>query len=203
MLAALVCLPAEFAFAHGEWSREATVLEYRGGTRTAAILAPDRRKKAIVDGVSLRVEMDGPRLPGIENAGVSTLAELRWAPDSRAFFITESHGGAVGEWRVTVYMIETQSVRSVDVTSEVTREFKQHYRCAEPEEPNVGAVRWVDGSNQLLVVAEVPPHSSCPEMGKVKGYVVKVPTGRIVQAFDARELKTRWGRYLGDRLKRK
>lgn len=194
------CLGGEAVATSGEWSREATLLEYHEGARAAAVVASDGRKRVIIHGVALAVEMEGKRLPGIEDAGVSTIAELAWAPDSRAFFITESYGGEVGEWLVSVYLIENERVRREHVTREVVRRFHKHYRCIEPEEPNVGAITWVKGSEQLLVVAEVPPHSSCPEMGKVRGYLVEVPTGRILQEFPENQLKARWGRHLGQRF---
>jgi len=154
----------------------------------------------VVDGTSLAVTRKGARLAGIEKEGVAKLAELRWSADSAAFFVTQSYGGEVGEWLVWVYRIQGDRVQRTSVTQEVAREFKKHYRCREPEEPNIGAVKWLEGSNKLLLVAEVPPHSSCPEMGKVKGYVVEVPGGRIVQEFGDRELSLRWGRELGRRL---
>lgn len=186
----------------GEWSKEATPLLYTGGTRRLQIRAPDPRKTAIIEGVRFYVAMDGRRLPGTEDKGVSTLAELAWSPDSRAFFVTESYGGAVGDWHVFVYIIEKARVRSIYVTEEVVRRFKRHYACYEPEEPNVGAIKWVTDSKQLLLVAEVPPHSSCPEMGKVRGYLVSVPAGAIIKEFTERQLRHRWTRYLGDRFRK-
>jgi hypothetical protein len=196
----LFCLPLESASAHGEWSREATLLRYKGETRKVEVIASDRRKTAVVEGVSVFVKADGRRLLGTENEGVSTLAELAWASDSTAFYMTQSLGGAVGEWRVAVYEVEKESVRVRDVTQEVMKQFKKHYKCKEPEEPNVGAVKWLNGSKELLVIAEVPPHSSCPEMGKVRGYLVEVLSGKITQEFGERELRARWGRYLGQRF---
>lgn len=199
----LVCLPVESVSAHGEWSREATSLGYKGETRKVEVPAPDRRKTVVVEGVSIFVRVDRRRLPGTENEGVGTLAELAWAPDSTAFFITESLGGAVGEWRVAVYVIENQSIHVKDVTQDVIKQFKGHYECKEPEEPNVGAVKWLNGSTKLLVIAEVPPHSSCPEMGKLRGYLVEAVSGKITQEFDESELRARWGPYLGQRFGRR
>ena len=184
-----------------QWSMEATTLPYEVGTRQIEVFAPDRRKKAVIDGVRLSVVMNGKHLPGIEDTGVSTLAELQWSPDSTAFFITESYGGAVGDWRVTVYLSDGRRVRSLDVSKEVIKSFKKHYLCKEPEEPNVGAVKWLNGAKHLLLVAEVPPHSSCLEMGKIRGYIVDIPTGSILQEFTEKKLRPDWGVYLGRRLK--
>jgi hypothetical protein len=183
----------------GVWSKEATSLRYPWETRKLEITAPDGRKIALIDGVRLHVVIDGRPLPGTVHEGVGTLAELAWSPSSDAFFITESDGGSIGRWDTRVYLIKDGKVRGIHLTQEVVREFKKQYSCVEPEEPNIGAVQWM-GSDMLLLAAEVPPHSSCPEMGKIRGYVVSVPKGRILQRLGEEELRARWGRYLGARF---
>jgi hypothetical protein len=183
-----------------QWSKEATSLSFEKGIRQIKNISPGEKKIAIIDGVKLLVMMEGKTLPGIEDAGVSTLAELLWAPDSTAFSITESYGGVVGDWHVTVYEIRDERVQRLNITADVVKSFKKHYKCKESEEPNVGAIEWLNGGKQLLLVAEVPPHSSCPRMGKLRGYIVKIPTGRIAEEFSERKLRSNWGPYLGNRL---
>jgi hypothetical protein len=192
-----------FAAQESEWSQEAALLSYEKGIRHIEIFSPDRRKIAIVDGVKLTVMKEEKCIPGIEDVGVSMLAELLWSPKSTAFSITESYGGAVGDWHVTVYEIKDGHVHILNVANEVVKSFKKHYRCKDPEDPNVGAVKWLNGGKLLLLAAEVPPHSSCPEMGKLRGYIVEIPTGRIVREFDERKLRADWGHYLGRRLSHK
>lgn len=183
-----------------EWSREAISLQQDAENRRMEVISSDGRKKAVVDGVKFSVLMDGKYLPGIEDAGINTLAELQWSPDSTALFVTESYGGVVGDWHATVYLVEGSSIHRLNVTKEVVNSFKKHYHCKEPEEPNVGAIKWLNGA-KLLLVAEVPPHSSCPEMGEIRGYIVEIPTGEILQEFDEKRLRTGWGDYLGKRFK--
>lgn len=184
-----------------EWSREAISLPQDAENRRMEVISSDGRKKAVIDGVKLSVLINGKYLHGIENAGINTLAELQWSPDSTALFVTESYGGAVGDWHAILYLIEGSVVRRLDVTKQVVNSFKKHYRCKEPEEPNIGAIKWFNGAKKLLIVAEVPPHSSCPEMGKIRGYIVEIPTGGIFQEFDEKRLRTEWGDYLGKRFK--
>jgi hypothetical protein len=184
----------------GQWSKEATFLPYKDGIRKVEIASPDRRKIAIIGGVELSVVMDGKRIQGTEDEGISTLAELAWSPDSKAFFVTESYGGEVGEWVVWINVIEGERVRVINPAKDVSKSFKKHYKCYNAEEPNVGAVKWLNGGKHLLLVAEVPPHSSCPEMGKLRGYIVEIPTGKIVQEFDEAKLTTDWGPFLGKRF---
>jgi len=207
LLLIVLCSPffasKESASQEAQWSKEATTLAYKTGTRRIEILSPDGMKAAVIDGVALDVVMEGKRLPGIEDAGVSTLAELAWAPDSIAFFVTESYGGWVGDWHVRVFVIEDGKAHRMAITNEVVKSFKKHYRCKEPQDPNIGAVKWLNGSTKLLIVAEVPPHSNCPEMGKLRGYIVEIPTGKIVEQFDEKKLRADWGQYLGKRLSHK
>lgn len=199
---AAFCQPSPYVLAASElpvWSNAAVPL-YGNETRHFEVAAPDGTKVAVIDGVSLSVVAYGNRLPGIEHAGVSTLAELSWAPDSSAFFITESYGGAVGDWHVTVFMVTGGSVSRVNVGNNVMKSFMMHYRCEEPEEPNIGGIKWLNNGRQLLLAAEVPPHSTCPEMGKVMGYIVDIPSGKILQEFRDKALKDDWGQFLGQRF---
>ncbi len=195
--------PNDLDAAAGYWSRHATSLSHADagvGRRHVEIASPDRRKTIIVTGPSLRVEAEGRQLSGIENLGVNTLAEAMWAPDSNAFVVTESDGGLVGGWFISVYSIENDRLISLLVTDQVTRTFRQLSRCSDNEAPNIGAVAWLRGSMRLLVVAEVPPHSSCLDMGKLRGYIVEVPSGNVVQQMTASQLKQQWRGSLGERV---
>jgi hypothetical protein len=164
-------------------------------------VSPNSRKTVYVGETHFLVRADGVWLPfPTKPWGVNGLAELLWAPDSSAFVVTESDGGWVGSWLVNVYRIDGDTVAKLDVSQAVTDVFQKRYPCVEPETPNVGAVAWLEGSKRLLLVAEVPPHSSCHEMGKLGGFVVEVPGGRIVQEYSEAELRDKWGKYLGIRL---
>ncbi len=183
--------------ADGDWSGEAISIN---SLEKIEIPSPDRKKIVVVDGVNLDVIVDGRRLQGLEEKGVMQPAELVWSPDSVAFFITETDGGWVGTWHAMVYIIKNGYIHYYNVTQEVIKQFKKQYKCMDPEEPNVGAVTWLKGSKNLLLVAEVPPHSTCPEMGKIRGYIVEIPTGKVIKEFSKKELQARWGKNLGQRL---
>ena len=185
----------------GVWSSEATsIRSYIDRERKLEISSPDKRKIVIVDGVRIAVMSNRKPLLETEDTGVGALAELAWAPDSLSFFVTESDGGIVGRWDTWVYLVENNQVRRVHITEDVAKRFKRHYQCDEPEEPNVAGGKWMHGSQQLLLIAEVPSHSSCPEMGKVEGYIVAVPSGKILEEMDKKKLMMNWGKYLGQRL---
>ena len=179
----------------GLWSIEAEQLLYTREARKIEIESPDKQKRVIINDLALRVVNGHSTLLSMEYE-VESLAELSWAPNSNAFFITESDGGNVGKWYVRIYLIENTKVRKADLVQEVEKDYKGKYRCQEPEDTNIAGIKWLEGSQKLLLVAQVPPHSSCPEMGKLGGYIVSVPSGKIIQAMDQKKLMADWGKYI-------
>ncbi|MBI5189554.1 MAG: hypothetical protein HZA22_02605 [Nitrospirae bacterium] len=158
--------------ATGEWTTESISLVGDNYPRHMVIVSPNGKNVVVVDGVYIKVMCNGKDIPGVEDVGVISLAELGWSPDSNAFFINESEGGSVGEWVVTVYVLENGKVKVIhNIGKNAVGLFKKHVRkCDEVYDySNIGAVNWIDGSRQLLLIAEVPNHSTCPDMGKIMG----------------------------------
>lgn len=56
------------------------------------------------------------------------------------------------------------------------------------------------GGLSVVMDGRRPPHSSCPEMGKIRGYLVEVPSGKIIREYAERDLRARWGWHLGYRF---
>lgn len=185
-----------------QWSKSATALAWQGETRHLTIDSPDKRAAVVVGETRLQVFRGAKDLAGTENSGVSTLAELLWAPDSSAFVVTQSDGGWVGNWYVTVYAVGSDSVHKFNVMKPVSASFKKTYTCDDAENPNVGAVAWLGGSKELLVAAEVPPHSSCRGMGNVAGFVVDPKTGNVLAALTEGQLRKHFAEFLGTRFKK-
>jgi len=153
------------------------------------------------------VVKSGRRIPGEITYDVSP--EIMWSPDSAALALTSSDGGLIGSWGVQVYFVNGDRLRPADVTQEVRRDVAHAYPacvgipCSPNDKKmfedvtwvNVAAIAWVDGSKQLAVLAGVPPSSRYgANMGKVKGYLVEVPSGHIVQTFTKRAFVSRWKR---------
>lgn len=182
----------------GFWSTKAVRLRSVNGTRKVRVAAFDNRKVALIDGVALQVALDGKVMPVTEGMGIDALAELGWAPDSSAFFITDSDGGTMGTWYVMVYLVEKARIRRISVTDDVIRRFKKHYAC--PEVPNIGAVGWWKNSQSLVVAAQVPPRARCAEAGQVVGYIVSIPSGAIIRELSAEKLRADWRPFLGPHL---
>jgi hypothetical protein len=203
----MVMVVAEFASSiedhaeAAEWSRQAVSLGYEKGSRRMEIPSPDGRKKVIITDVVLSVLSNGRRLSGTEDIAISALSELLWSPDSLAFAITESYGGSVGDWHVRVFLIAGDAlVQRLDVDDEVANAFKKDYSCEPPEPPNIGALKWFDGGQCIVVIAEVPPHSSCAKMGMWRGFLVNVQTGKLIREWTEREVITLWNNDLGNRF---
>lgn len=200
----------------GQWSSKATDVTFSISTmknrseRNVAIPSPDGRKRVIVGEYKLDVENDREPMTtqGTDDFGVEAIAELSWSPDSAAFFLTQNDGGLVGTYDVVVYKLHDPHVLRIEVSNKVRKDFMKRYNCdvwgdnQGNETPNIAGVAWLKGSAELLLVAEVPPHSSCPEMGKFMGYAVSIPSGNIVARYSAREVKNRWGGSLGPRHSR-
>lgn len=184
----------------GAWSKRAVSLAYGGAARRVVVPAPNNQVRLVVEANGIQVVRAGQPLVGTEKVGIGTLTEVLWAPDSRAFLLTESDGGLVGNWTVQLFLVESMRVGIRPIAPDVVRRFKKQFRCSEPEEPNVGAIGWSGDSRSALLVAEVPPHSSCPGMGKVRGYRVSIQTGKILEELNQGSVKKRWAAFFGERL---
>jgi len=135
-----------------------------------------------------------------------SLSEILWSPDERTFALTQSDGGWVGTWNLSIGQISDEGTLSFlnEIDKVILADFKKRILpkdCAD-EYPNVAAVAWVD-SNKLLLVGEVPPHSSCSKMSAIFGYVVEIPSEKILNRIDENTLSNEWKAWLGPRLKKK
>jgi hypothetical protein len=183
------------------------VTDIYGGIRPKTITGPDGRTRAVARFTDWR--RDGKDrftvfLGGQDHdfpAGPN--AELLWAPDSRAIAVTADDGGAAGTYEASVLIKGVKGRRwrwrRVDFSQRIATLFKPRMHCDDDEIPNVGAVGWTSGK-RLIAVAQVPPHSSCANMGFVAGYIVDVPSGDVLMDIDLRTLRERYGRMLGSSL---
>ncbi|TRX73082.1 hypothetical protein [Pseudomonas mangiferae] len=131
------------------------------------------------------------------------LMEISWAPNSNAFSINVSDGGGVGSWGVDYYTVDGNGLpQKHDVTIQVSKASEKLAKCDEQEEPNIAMLSWLNNGQGALMVAEVPPHSSCSNMGALQGYRVNLSGGEILEVLSESELRQKWGRVLGDRIKR-
>jgi WD40 repeat protein len=183
----------------GSWSRNSFLLPAQAPFR---VPSPDRTKTVFVEGTALSVLDGGQQCSGLEGYSLLGHAELAWSPDSKAFVVTASEGGQGGAWFITVFQVQNVRVTLSEPVEGVNAKMHERYPCLGQEDPNLGAIWWVKGSTQLLVAAEVPARSSCGEKGQIRGYLIDVPTGKIMYEFDAALLKETFSEHLGRRFTR-
>jgi len=115
--------------------------------------------------------------------------ELAWSPDSRAFFVTYTQGGAVVYFVTKIFFVNAEGFEMVEPTKEVAKQFMSvpHY-CYWDEDPNLASIAWLGDSSRMLVAAEFLPHSNCEEMGMFRAYEITVPQDReIVRPTHSKE----------------
>jgi len=158
------------------------------------------RLRAIQDGEVPAIELlRGHRSVFLRQ--VYSLSEISWSPNSQMFCITESEGGQIGQWSVSVYHINDGLVKRLEVTRELSRDFRKKMRSWCPDdEPNYVLGGWVDNGNSILVVGIVPNHSVCPAMGRTFGYLVSARSGKILPSYSEESLKKTWRTILGPNL---
>ena len=129
-------------------------------------------------------------------------AELSWAPDSAAFYITQSDATSeINGFHTELYRVDEQTVRRVqDVSPVVNDHFAKRHECV-TEDPNVAGLKWVGGSSQIVVLAEIPPDSVCAPREYFAGYLISTAESQVIHEYSPRQLFRRWGGVFGIRLR--
>lgn len=128
--------------------------------------------------------------------------EFQWSPDSAAFFVTYSDGGAVGNFEVRVYYPSEKGITMINPTRLVQTDFLKHYpKCFDPEIPNLAGIAWITSSKRLLIAAQVLPDSNCDMMGTFSAYEIQVPSGKIIKKYTQLEAKKSFWDLLGPELR--
>jgi hypothetical protein len=158
------------------------------------ISAPNGQKTIIAeakgDNLVLYVSAHEKRFP-VDLGEYIVGAEAAWSPDSRAFFVTASEGGRVGQYHTLVFQVGEDGIRKIDLNPTIEQAFGHPVVCAYPELPNVVAITWHGSSSRLLVAAQILHHSVCDSMGTFKAYEVSLPRGGILRQYGQIETKRR------------
>lgn len=191
------------ANAEGYWSQTGVIPSIESETRQE-VIAPDGRRKILATREGLQfVEVSTQSVQVLPVVAMQPLWEVIWAPDSTHVAVNASDGGAVGTWDATIFKLRPNgSISAFLVSSLVRRAAHTFAKCDSPEDVNVAVVGWEDNVAIAHVVAEVPPHSSCKNMGSLRGYRVAVKSERILESLSESSLKNRWAAELGLRFKR-
>lgn len=161
---------------------------------TAIILHPERDDGRFV--VSVRGRLGSGRF----EIAYGPNAELLWAPDSKALFVTGDDGGLVGTYELQVIQRVGGRLRSRDLSPLLARAYGQPVRCFSVETPNVAGVAWLGSSRRLLAAVETPAHSNCDSFGTFALFEVDSVAMKVVHRFDQLKAKATFGPLLGEEL---
>lgn len=171
---------------------------------SATITSPDKTKA-----IEVRPIADRDAAPGVivraygrrykTKIGAWANTEVAWSPDSKAFFVTYSDGGNVGTYHVKIFYVGPSGLRVIEPVPNGRRLLTP--TCFDREVPNVGAIRWGSESSRLLIAAEIPPHSSCADMGTFRAFEISVPDGRVLKRYGQLQAKRLFIASIGEELR--
>jgi len=130
--------------------------------------------------------------------GTYVEAEVAWSPDSKAFFVTYSDGGAIGMFHVLIYRVDNNGVNKSEPISNRAKLFRPN--CITGDYPNVGAIQWGEDSSTVIIAVEVPPHSGCVDMGTFKAFEISLADGKFLKQYGQLEAKRIFAKTLGVEL---
>lgn len=180
---------------------------YRSKDKVKTATSPDGKKSVSIEILDdnaedfparITVNTGQDQLSATIRFGLAT--EILWSPDSRAFALTGSSGGANGQYETDVFYVQEKKLLKVELTTLVEKAFGHPVRCAWTESPNVAAIKWLIPSKELLVAAEIIHHSNCDSFGTFEAYVVNVPVPRVVKVLNQLEAKRMYHDDLGEEL---
>lgn len=185
----------------GIWSASATSLYPDAGDSISGVHSPDGNTRifagtqgALIEHLQSKTAIGSVAL----NPGLS---EALWAADSRHFAINSSDGGIVGSWDFSIfYLNDAGHMTQIKASAELKLATNTLPDCEEPEVANLGVATWLDNGEHFLVVAEAPPHSSCHNMGEIRGFKLSSRTGEIIEQISDQSLRSDWSPYLGCRF---
>lgn len=187
--------------ASGEWSAFGKLPHLHPDSATRDFTAPNELVSVRVSTEGFQLVSRGEIVALKEVSGLPSLSEILWNPNSRAVAITTSDGGLVGTWQVYVYLPGDSAHPTYrDVKSLVGPLAVGLPKCETNEVPNIGAVNWSKNGGELMIVAEVPPHSSCRNMGAIEGFRISVKDWRVIARVPEGVLRKKWRSDLGNRL---
>jgi hypothetical protein len=177
----------------------ATVFVLQDLEKGVSVTSPDGRYRVALNVRSendesgqLRVYAGNNTLGSYELHDLSGGIFVNWSPDSRAFYFMWSNGGAIGGYEVRAFRIIDGGAREVVITKKAEDEFERKHPCPDRGH-NVYAVRWLKGSEELLLAMQVYPTGDCgKELGLYGGYLVNATDGTILRRYSERQLRTVW-----------
>lgn len=114
-------------FKGGNCSKGAFDLSIVAGEKRSFVLRdPTGRREVKINDMELATDIPGGAKAGFQ---LYWLAELDWASDGNAFFVTQSDAGPLGTWSVKSYTFDTDRVLEVDVSALAVQQFARSNAC--------------------------------------------------------------------------
>jgi hypothetical protein len=196
----------------GHWAASGCSAFSSSEFKTKKVLSPSRRFS--INGTPDGILFNNGSTPPVALAPLSSLdsaemlyarplTEIVWSPNSQSFAVDASEGGNVGTYETAIYTINNAlQLNRIIIDPEVHIHMMQLQRCdpLEPERPNLGVVGWLAKGSEILLVAEVPPHSSCKNMGALLGFRIAATTGSLIDKVSEPVLRKKYKHLLGTRF---
>ena len=164
-----------------------------------AVLSPNQKYRAVLGGYNeneesgrgwLRVFQGSELISKFTLKQLSAGVWLNWAPDSNAFFLMWSDGGAIGEFHVRVFRVQGSRVVELPTTKIASADFSKKHYC-ESRGNNAFALRWFGNSESLLIASGVYDTSDCgKDMGLTMAYLVRADDGAIITRYSKSETES-------------
>lgn len=185
------------ASAEGAFARGGHTAYVFGGLPPHSIPAPKGDAVIKVAEEQVTVEGKSGSVP-LPDLNVLPNPEILWAPDGRAFTVTDSAQGVVGWWRTHLYLLdENDKPVPHDLGGLVAPWYRTFAKCKYQENANFFAGAWLDGDKELLVVLAAPDHASCSNQGHFSGLRVSLSRWVVAEAISEEDLVKRYGDKLG------
>jgi hypothetical protein len=154
---------------------------------------------------SLYLKFDRESAPQELHAAFGT-PEVLWSPDSKAVAITTCSGGN-GPCSVETFLIDDKGAQLDDNLPSPFEMVQKTFAAGHEKdecytEANVGALTWVDGSDKIVMIAQVPTaHCDGHSGGHIEAFVVSFSERKVVSRFNMQETIRRWHSFFGNGLR--
>lgn len=138
----------------------------------------------LAPGGTFSARFEGHEIGLIRVPEVSADIMITWEPDSQAFAITYSDGGAEGAFHARIYRLDGHRIIEVPKSiKSALNDFQKQYYCR-ARGSNIYALGWTSDPSRLFLAVQVYPTGDCGEIeGKMGGYLADLD-GNVFQHFD-------------------
>ncbi|MCZ7518559.1 hypothetical protein O7747_18065 [Escherichia albertii] len=188
---------AEHLPSYGIWGSNSSSLYNGLSPQRNGIPSPDGKSSVIIHSESISLRINSVITP-VNIPFTSGLVDVLWSLDSNSVVITTSDGGFVGTWDAYIISIKKMNkVKVISIRRIVESVLSKKWMCDGEDSINIGAVKW---DSELWVIAEVPPHSVCKDMGEIKGIKISISKNKINEMLNDKDVRVKWRKLLGGRF---